>query len=155
MLWLFTLRNLQFWCPLHTSLAGLLGQTCSLHARITLQAPHLSLRQAQCHRQLRLPAHGDVAVALKLLLQLQPLFVGVHHPVLVLRASLPCWFAQKNQNFARGTLEGTLDFVDVHINENSASESHALWAMITQETNLKLSGATFKFRRHLKPHQLY
>lgn len=62
---------------------------------------------------------------------------------------------KKNQNFARGTLEGTLDFVDVHINENSASESHAVWAMITQQTNLKPSGATFKFRRHLKPHQLY
>lgn len=74
--------------------------SCSFHALtligLPLQAAHLSLREAQRHRQLRLPAHGDVAIALKLLLQLQPLLVGVHHPVLVLCASFPCWFAQES-----------------------------------------------------------
>lgn len=55
------------------------------------RSSHLSLREAESHRQLRLPPHGDVAVALKLLLQLLPLVVGVHHPVLVLRSGLPSW----------------------------------------------------------------
>lgn len=52
-------------------------------------SPHLSLGQTQSHRQLRLPPHGDVAVALKLSLQLQALLVTVHHPVFVLGAGLP------------------------------------------------------------------
>lgn len=57
---------------------------------------HLSLWEAQWHRQLGLPPHGDVAVVLKLLLQLQALLVSVHHPVLVLSACLAAWITQNN-----------------------------------------------------------
>lgn len=111
---------------------------------LALQAPHLSLGEAQRHRQLRLPAHGDVAVALKLLLKLQPLFVGVHHPVLVPRAGLPCWFAQKSLHLDKGNSGG--NFVDGCKNEQST--------VIKQQTNLEPSASTFKFWRHLKPRQL-
>lgn len=52
---------------------------------------YLSLWETQCHWQLGLPPHSDVAVVLKLLLKLQALLVSVHHPVLVLSASLSSW----------------------------------------------------------------
>lgn len=55
-----------------------------------LQPSHLSLGEAQRHRQLSLSPHCDVAVALKLLLQLHALLVSVYYSVLVLGASLPC-----------------------------------------------------------------
>lgn len=86
------------------------SQTDSIHTVtnaacvFALQAPHLSLWEAQRHWQLCLPAHGDVAVALELPLQLQPLLVGVHHPVLVLSASFPCWLTQKSPDLAREIL---------------------------------------------------
>lgn len=52
---------------------------------------YLSLREAERHRQLALPPHCDILVVLKLLLQLQPLVIRVHHPVLVLGACFPPW----------------------------------------------------------------
>lgn len=52
---------------------------------------HLPLGKAECHWQLWLPSHCDIAVELKLFLKLHPLVVSVHHPVLVLSASLPTW----------------------------------------------------------------
>lgn len=60
------------------------------------QQTHLSLREAQCHRQLTLPPHGDVAVMLKLFFQLQTLLITVNHPVFVLSASLSPWVTQKH-----------------------------------------------------------
>jgi hypothetical protein len=45
---------------------------------------YLSFRQAQVGRELCLPPDGDVPVEVKLLLQLQTLVVGIHHPVLFL-----------------------------------------------------------------------
>lgn len=62
-----------------------------------LHLSHLSLRQGQRRRQLALPPHGDVVVVLELLLQLQPLLVRVHHPVLVFGAGLPPWFTQDDR----------------------------------------------------------
>ena len=47
---------------------------------------HLSLRQTDHVGQLGLPPDSDVAAVVELLLQLQPLVVGVDNPVLVLRS---------------------------------------------------------------------
>lgn len=47
---------------------------------------YLSLREAEGRGELRLPPDGDVTAVVELLLQLQPLVVGVHHAVLVFGA---------------------------------------------------------------------
>lgn len=63
---------------------------CVQHSQLS----HLPLGESQRQRQLALPPQGDVVVVLELLLQLQPLLVSVHHPVLVFGASLAPWFTQ-------------------------------------------------------------
>lgn len=70
-----------FYCPAPFFLNKGLPTSCT--------SSHLSLREAEGQRQFWFPPHGDVAVILKLLLQLQPLVVRVHHPVLVFSPSLP------------------------------------------------------------------
>lgn len=52
-------------------------------------AVYLSLWQAQRCGELRLPTDGDVFAVVELLLQLQPLVVRVHDPVLILGSRLP------------------------------------------------------------------
>lgn len=47
---------------------------------------YLSFRQTQVDSQFGFPPDGDVSVEVKLLLQLQPLMVCVHHPVFLLRS---------------------------------------------------------------------
>ena len=47
---------------------------------------HLSLRQPDHVSQLRFPPDGDIAAVVELLLQFQPLVVGVDDAVLVLGA---------------------------------------------------------------------
>lgn len=51
---------------------------------------HLPLREPQVGCQLGLASDGDVSTVVELLLELQPLMVAVHHPVLVLGPRLAC-----------------------------------------------------------------
>lgn len=51
---------------------------------------HLPLRQAEIAGQLRFPPYRYVAAVVELLLELDPLVVGVDDSVLVLRPRLPC-----------------------------------------------------------------
>lgn len=56
---------------------------------------HLSLREPQVRRQLSFPSDRDVPTVVELLLQLQPLMVAVHHPVLVFRPCFACNIMQQ------------------------------------------------------------
>jgi hypothetical protein len=51
---------------------------------------HLPLREPQVGCQLGLASDGDVPTVVEFLLQLQPLMVAVHDPVLVLGPRLAC-----------------------------------------------------------------
>ena len=57
---------------------------------------HLSLREPHVVCQLRLPPDCDVPAVVELLLQLEPLVVAVHHPVLVLGAGATCNSGEKH-----------------------------------------------------------
>lgn len=74
----------------HAARFGLLLLLAVLGATVLEPDLHLPLGQLQVLGQLGLPADRDVARVVELLLQLEPLLVGVHHPVLVFRACLPC-----------------------------------------------------------------
>ena len=56
---------------------------------------YLSFCEIQCLGELCLPPDGDVPAVVELLLQLQPLVVAVHHPVLVF-CSRAAWKMQIN-----------------------------------------------------------
>lgn len=60
---------------------------------------YLSLWEAERRGELRLPPDGDVFAVVKLFLQLQPLVVGVNHPVLVFSPRLSVCKTQKNKQF--------------------------------------------------------
>lgn len=51
---------------------------------------YLSFRQTQVDSQFRFPPDGDVSIKMELFLQLQPLMVGVNHPVFLLRSRFTC-----------------------------------------------------------------
>ena len=51
---------------------------------------NLPLGEPKCGSQLTFPPDGDVSTKVKLLLQLQPLMVCVHHPVFVFCPGFHC-----------------------------------------------------------------
>ncbi len=68
---------------------------------VTCLTSYLSLRQAERRGELRLPPDGDVFAVVKLFLQLQPLVVGVNHPVFVFSPRLPVCKTQKQTRSVR------------------------------------------------------